>query len=88
MEQIDHKYMNHHILTEMQGQMKGFPGGLVSKESTCNVGGYLQFRRPGFDPGVEKIPWRREWQSTPVCLPGKSREQRSLVGYSLRGHMS
>ena len=27
-------------------------------------------------------PWRRKWQPTPVHLPGKSRGQRSLVGYS------
>ena len=26
--------------------------------------------------------WRRKWQSTPVCLPGKYYGQRSLVGYS------
>ena len=26
--------------------------------------------------------WRRRWQPTPVFLPGKSRGQRSLVGYS------
>ena len=25
---------------------------------------YLQFRRPGFDPWVGKIPWRREWLPT------------------------
>ena len=25
-----------------------------------------------FDPGVRKIRWRREWQPTPVFLPGKS----------------
>ena len=31
---------------------------------------------------VEKIPWRRKWQPTPVFLPGKSHRQRSLVGYS------
>ena len=29
--------------------------------------------------------WRREWQSTPIFLPGESHGQRSLVGYSLRG---
>ena len=29
-----------------------------------------------------KIPWRREWLSTPVFLPGESPGQRSLVGYS------
>ena len=29
----------------------------------------LQCRRPGFDPWVGKIPWRRKWQPTPVsCL--------------------
>ena len=27
--------------------------------------------RCGFDPWVRKIPWRREWQPTPVFLPGK-----------------
>ena len=26
--------------------------------------------------------WRRKWQPTPVFLPGKSHERRSLVGYS------
>ena len=39
-------------------------------------------RRPGFDPWVGKIPWRRKWQPTPVFLPGEFCGQRSLVGYS------
>ena len=26
--------------------------------------------------------WRRVWQSTSIFLPGESRGQRSLVGYS------
>jgi len=56
-----------------------FPSGLEGKESACNAGGALH----GFDPWVRKIPWRREWQPTPVFLPGKSHGQRSLVGYSL-----
>ena len=38
----------------------------------------------GSNPG--KIPWRREWQPTPVILPGKSNGQRSLAGYSPWGH--
>ena len=42
--------------------------------------------RPGFNPWVGKIPWRREWQPTPVFLPGKSYGQRSLADYSLWGH--
>ena len=43
---------------------------------------YLLCRRPRFDPWVRKIPCRREWQPTPVFLPGKSHVQRNLVGYS------
>ena len=39
----------------------------------------------GFDPGLEKTPWRRAWQPTPVFLPGESHGQRSLVGYSPQG---
>ena len=31
---------------------------------------------------VEKANWRRQWQPTPVLLPGKSHGQRSLVGCS------
>ena len=42
----------------------------------------LQCRRPGFNPWVGKIPWRRKWQSTPVLLPVKSHGQRSLAGCS------
>ena len=38
-------------------------------------------RRPGFDPWVRKIPWKREWQSTPVFLPGEFHGQRNLVSY-------
>ena len=29
--------------------------------------------------------WRREWQSTPVFLPGESHGQRSLAGYNPQG---
>ena len=31
----------------------------------------LQCGRPGFNPWVGKIPWRREWLSTPVFWPGE-----------------
>ena len=41
----------------------GFSGGSAVKESAC------QCRRHRFDPWVGKIPWRREWQPTPVFLP-------------------
>ena len=42
----------------------------------------LQCGRPGFDPWVAKIPWRRKWQPTPVPLPGKPHGRSSLIGYS------
>ena len=45
--------------------MLGFPCGSVGK-NIC-----LQCGRPGFDPWVGKIPWRRESQPTPVFWPGE-----------------
>ena len=39
-------------------------------------------QKPGWDPWIGKIPWRRKRQPTPVFLPGKFHGQRSLVGYS------
>ena len=38
------------------------------------------------DPWVEKIPWRRKWQPTPVFLTGESHGQRSLGDYSVISH--
>ena len=46
----------------------------------------LWCKRPRFDPWVRKIHWKREWQPTPVFLPGEFHGQRSLVGYSSWGH--
>ena len=39
-----------------------------------------------FNLWVRKIPRRRIWQPTPVFLTGKSHGQKSLAGYSPRGH--
>ena len=50
-----------------------------SKESACNEGDLCLI------PWIGKIPWRREWQSTPVFLPGEFHGQRSLAGYSSWG---
>ena len=33
-------------------------------------------------PGIRKKPWRREWKSTPIFLPGEFQGQRNLAGYS------
>ena len=43
---------------------------------------YLHSGRNWFDPWVGKIPWRREWQPTPVFLPREFHGERSLTGYS------
>ena len=56
----------------------GFPGGSDSKE--CNAGDL------GSVPGLERFPWRRTWQPTPVFLLRESHGPRSLAGY--REHLS
>ena len=48
----------------------------VSKESAWQC---RRCKRLEFDPWVGKISWRREWQSTPVFLPGESHGQRILA---------
>ena len=57
----------------------------TNKFSTLNdfqkLLGDINWIRPSL--GIAK---RRQWQPTPVLLPGKSHGQRSLVGYSPRGH--
>ena len=50
------------ILREVQRAM-GFPCGSAGKESTCSG-------RPGFNPWVGKIPWRRERLPIPVLWFG------------------
>ena len=55
-----------------------FPGGSV-KNPACGAGDL------GSIPGLREIPWRGEWQPTPVFLPGGFHGQRSLAGYSARG---
>ena len=46
----------------------------------------LQGRRPRFSPWVGKMPWRREWQPTPVSLPREFQGLRGLASYSPWGH--
>ena len=57
---------------------KDFLGGSVVK----NLPAVQELQ---FDSWIRKIPWRREWQPTPIFLPGESHEQRSLAGYSPQG---
>ena len=57
---------------------KGFPWWLSGQESefTCQVQ-ETWVQSLGW---IEKIPWRRKWQPSPVFLPGELHGQRSLVG--------
>ena len=43
-------------------------------------------RDAAFDPWFGKIAWRKAQQLMPVCLPGESQGQRSLVDYGPQGH--
>ena len=61
--------------------VEGFPGAQMVKNPPA-----MQETRPGFDPWVRKIPWRREWKPTPFFLSGELHGQRILAGYSPWGH--
>ena len=62
---------------------KQLPRWCSGKESAFQC---RRHKRPGFDPWVRKIPWRRKWQPSLVLLPGKFHGQRSLAGYSPWSH--
>ena len=55
--------------------VKGF--GIVNK---AEIDVFLELSCFFNDPAG--VGWRRQWQPTPVLLPGKFHERRSLVGYS------
>jgi len=52
-----------------------FPSGISGKESTCQC---RRHRESVSIPGSGISQWRRKWQSTPVFLPGKRLEKRSI----------
>ena len=56
----------------------GFCASLVA-QTVNNLPAMLETQ---FDPWVGKIPSRRQWQPTPVVLPGEFHGQSSLAGYS------
>ena len=57
----------HHFTPTAAAAAKSLRGSAVKKI-------HLQCRRPGFDPWVGVIPWRRERLPTPVFWPGKFHE--------------
>ena len=56
-------------ITKEPGRLQSM--GLQKVRQVCKAPAY-NAGRPGFDPWVGKILWRRQWQPTPVLLPGKS----------------
>ena len=62
--------------------LRGFPGGSVSKESTCNVGD------PGLIPGLGRLSEGGHGNPLQYSCPKNPHRQRSLAGYSLWGPKS
>ena len=72
-----------HLLESVLIVSQAFPCGSAGKESACNGG------RPGFDPWVGKIPWRREQRReglpTLVFWPGEFRGLHTPWGHKESG---
>ena len=66
------------LLNGSSPTLLGFPGSASDKNPPASAGD----GRHSFHPWGRKIPWRREWQPTPVSLPGESCGQRHLAGCS------
>ena len=64
-------------------KIDGLPRWHSSKESTHSVRDTGDL---GSIPGLGRYPCRKNWQPTPVFLPGEPHVQRSLMGYNPRGH--
>ena len=74
------KVLSSNAILKLKALAYGLLWWLSGEESAC------RYKRHRFDPWVRKIPCRRKWQPTPVFFPGKFHGQRSLAGYSPRGH--
>ena len=75
MELLDHSTLN--IITScFTAQVLSWFSWWLRQERIC-----LQCRRPGFNPWVGKIPWRREWLPTPVFWPWEFHRLDSLWGH-------
>ena len=61
----------------------GLPRRCQCKEPSCQC---RRRKRRMFYPWVGKILWNRKWQPTRVFVPGESHGQKSLAGYSIKGH--
>ena len=74
---VSHSRAFHQLVYHVRSaHVQGFPGGSVVKNPPAKQETWVLSL-------VEKVPWRKEWQPTPVFLPGGSHGQRSLEGCSL-----
>ena len=68
------------------GGWMSLPLGSFSASLWGELVDYTAFLRNHWPQMIKKqlpsLSWRREWQPTPVFLPGEFQGQRSLVGYS------
>ena len=71
--------MDYSSTQDVTDKASGIPAGTSGKEAAHQC---RRLKRCRFDPWVGKIPWKHEWQPTPVFLSGESHGQRSLAGYS------
>ena len=72
-------FSSHYISVHTIDMTNHSPGSSSGQEFTCQC---RRQKRCKFHPWVGKIPWRREWQPTPVFLPREFHGRRSLVGCS------
>ena len=85
-------FLGHKTGKRLMGLLKGFT--CISKRwrKNCKFSKVGPLRKgqgkshPSFLEMSISLLWRRKWLHTPVFLPGKSREQRSLVGYHPKDH--
>ena len=70
-----------YVLSLMLSLLAFYFSGSDGKESAWNAGD-----QGSIYPWVRNIPWRREWQPSPIFLPGEFHGQRSLAGYSTWGY--
>ena len=64
-------------------QVSIFPeNGIFPENTIATLKIFQRLRKDGICPNLLHEKQSRQWHPTPVLLPGKSHEQRSLVGFS------